>query len=129
MTLVEIKDWLKTQITDCPNWYIAKIDGSKDQCIGIYNLEGPAPNIAVGGLQNTSCTIKAISILVHWGKDANVAEQKAQGVYNKFFGQAAVINRHRVINFDMRNSEPIYVGSDANGIYEYVIQTNIIYER
>lgn len=128
MTLKEVKDWLKTQI-DCPSWYIGKIDGSTEQCIGIYSIQGPVPNIALGGLANTSYSTKAISILVHWGKNADVAEQKAQEVFNKLFGQVAVIGGKRVIKFDMRTPEPIGIGTDTNNIYEYVINTNIIYER
>ena len=128
MLLNEVRDYLKTK-TDCPQWYIGKIDGTKEQCIGIYNVQGPKPSIALGGLVNTSYSTKAISILVHWGKNANIAEQKSQEVYNSLFGQDAVIGNKRVIKFDMRSSEPIGVGTDSNGIYEYVIETIIYYER
>lgn len=128
MLLSEVREWLKTK-TSCPQWYIGKIDGNMEQCIGIYNVQGPAPNIALGGLANTSYSTKAISILVHWGKNADITEKKAQEIYNIFFGQDAVIGGKRVIKFDMKTSEPIGVGTDENGIYEYVIQTNIIYER
>ncbi|MHB8061256.1 MAG: phage tail terminator protein [Ruminiclostridium sp.] len=128
MTLAEVKDWLKTKI-NCSQWYIGKIDGSKEQCIGIYNVTGPAPVIALGGLENTSYATKAISILVHWGKNADIAEQKAQEVYNCMFGQPAMISGKRVIKFDMRTSEPVSVGTDDKNIYEYVIETVIYYER
>ena len=128
MLLSEVRDYLKT-VVESPQWYIGKIDSSKEQCIGIYSIPGPAPKIAIGGLSNTSYATKAVSILVHWGKNANTAEQKAQEVYNKLFGQKAVIGGKRVINFDMRTSEPIGVGSDSNGIFEYVIETIIYYER
>ncbi len=128
MLLSEVRDYLKTKI-DCPQWYIGKIDGTKEQCIGIYNVQGPKPSIALGGLVNTSYSTKAISILVHWGKNANIAEQKSQEVYNSLFGQDAVIGNKRVIKFDMRSSEPIGVGTDTNNIYEYVIETIIYYER
>lgn len=128
MTLAEIRDWLKTKI-ECPCWYIGKIDGSKEQCIGLYGIQGPKANIAIGGLSNSSYTTKAISILVHWDKNSNTAEQKAQEVYNSLFGQDGIIGGKRVIQFDMITSEPISVGTDDNGIYEYVIEANIIYER
>ncbi|KOF56618.1 MULTISPECIES: minor capsid protein [Clostridium] len=128
MLLSEIRDWLKTK-TNSPNWYIGKIDATKEQCIGIYNTQGPAPNIALGGLANTSYATKAISILVHWGNNANIAEEKAQEIYNIFFGQGAVINNTRAIKFDMRTDEPVSVGTDDNGIYEYVVNLIIYYER
>lgn len=128
MLLSEVRDYLKAKI-ECPQWYIGKIDGTKEQCIGIYSIQGAKSNIALGGLANTSYSTKAISILVHWGKNANTAEQKAQEVYNSLFGQNAVIGNKRIIKFDMRTSEPIGVGTDKNNIYEYVIEVNIIHER
>lgn len=128
MLLSEIKDWLKTKI-DCPKWYVGKIDASVEQCIGIYSIEGSKPNIAIGGLDNTTYANKSISILIHWGKNTTPAEQKAQEVYDVLFGQSAVIAGKRVIQFDMRTSEPIGVGTDENGIFEFVIETTIIYER
>lgn len=128
MLLSEIRKWLKTQVI-CPQWYIGKIDGSKEQCIGLYGVQGPKGNIAIGGLQNTSYATKSISILIHWGNNADIAEQKAQEVYDKLFGQDATIGNKRVVEFDMKVSEPISVGTDTNGVYEYVIETNIIYGR
>ena len=128
MTLAEVREWLKTQIS-CPNWYVGKIDGKKEQCIGLYSTTGRAPNIAIGGLENTSYATKPISILVHWGKNADAAEQKAQEVYGCLFGQSAVIGGKRVIAFDMRQSEPVSVGTDEQNVYEYVIEVDIFYER
>lgn len=128
MLLSEVREWLKAKI-ECPQWYIGKIDGSKEQCIGLYNVQGPAPNIAIGGVQNTSYATKAISILVHWTKNCNTAEQKAQEVYNALFGQGGNIGVHRIIKFDMRTPEPVSVGTDGNGVFEFVIETVIYYER
>lgn len=128
MTIKEFKDWLKTKVV-CPQWYIGKIDGSQQFCIGVYNLQGPAPNLALGGLANTGYASKGISILVHWGTSPDVAEQKAQEVYNNLFGQTAIIGGKRVIQFNVKASDPIPMGTDDNDIYEYVIEIIIDYER
>lgn len=128
MLLSEVREYLKTKV-DCPQWYSGKIDASKEQCIGLYNIQGPVPNIALGGLTNTSYSTKAISILIHWTKNCNTAEQKAQEVYNALFGQEATIGGKRVIKFDMRTPEPVAVGTDSNGVFEFVIETVIYYER
>lgn len=129
MTLAEVRDWLKTQIS-CSQWYIGKIDGSKEQCIGIYNTTGPAPKIAIGGLENTSTAVKAVSILVHWGKNADHAEQKAQEIYGALHGvTGAIIGGRRVVMFQMPQAGPVNVGTDDYGVYEYVINAYIIYER
>lgn len=128
MLLTDVKEYLKTKIV-CPQWYTGKIDGTVEQCIGIYGVQGPPPNIALGGLANTSYSTKAISILVHWGKNSNTAEQKAQEVYNVLFGQSATIGGIRIIKFDMRTPEPVPVGTDSNGVFEFVIETVIYFER
>lgn len=127
MLLSEIREYLKSKI-DNPQWYLNKV-GDKEQSITIYNTVGPAPRIALGGLEQTSFTTKAISILVHWGKESNKAELKAQEVYNALFGQDGTIGGKRVIQFKMKTDFPIYVGTDSEGIIEYVIETIIYYER
>lgn len=127
MLLSEIREYLKTKI-DSPQWYLNKV-GDKEESITIYNTTGQAPRIALGGLEQTSYTTKAISILIHWGKDSNKAELKAQEVYNSFFGQSGIIGDKRVIQFKMKTDSPIYVGTDTEGIIEYVIEITIYYER
>ena len=124
MLLSEVRDFLKTKI-DCPQWCINSLLAGKEQAICLYGIQGPKRNIAIGGLQNNSYATKAVSRLIHWGNSPDIAERKAQEVFNAIFGQDAVI----VIQFDMRTSEPISVGTDSNGIYEYVIETVIYYER
>lgn len=47
MLLSEVREYLKTKIK-CPQWYIGKIDATKEQCIGIYSIRGPRNNIALG---------------------------------------------------------------------------------
>lgn len=127
MLLSEIREYLKTKI-ESPQWYLNKV-GNKEESITIYNTVGPDPRMALGGLEQTSYTTKAISILVHWGKDSNKAELKAQEVYNAFFGQDGTIGGKRVIQFKMKTDSPVYVGTDTEGIIEYVIETIVYYER
>lgn len=127
MLLSEIRDFLKTKI-ESPQWYLNKV-GDKEQSITIYNTLGLAPRMALGGLKQTSFTTKAISILVHWGKDSNKAELKAQEVYNALFGKSGAIGGKRVIQFKMKTDEPVYVGTDKEGVIEYVIETIIYHER
>lgn len=127
MLLSEIREYLKSKI-ESPQWYLNKI-GDKEQSITIYNSIGPSPRIAIGGLANTSYTTKAISILVHWGKKSDEAELKAQEVYNALFGQEVLIGGKRIIQFKMKTDSPIYVGTDSEGIIEYVIETIIYHER
>ncbi|WP_244832955.1 minor capsid protein [Clostridium sp. BJN0001] len=129
MLLSEVKNYLKTVI-DCPQWYTGKIDATKEQCIGIYGIQGVKLNIALGGLNNTSYSTKGISILVHWSKNVTSAEKKAQEVYDCLVcNKNKIIGGHKIIKFDMKSSEPIELGTDDNGIFEFVIETIIYFER
>jgi hypothetical protein len=128
MTLAEVRDWLKTQV-ECLNWYIGKMDGKPEKSITLYNLNSGTPVLAIGGLANTSYAVKAVSILIHWTKNADTAERKAMEVYAALFGQSTVIAGKRVISFQMRTPEPVSVGTDDAGYFEYVIEVTIYYER
>jgi len=129
MTLGEFRDWLKTQVSS-PQWYSGKIDGKKEQCIGLYNTTGAPTRLAVGGVSQTGYVVKAVSILVHWGRNADAAERKAQEVYDALFGVSNVmVGGKRVVMFRLPQPQPINVGTDSEGIYEYVIEVHIYHER
>lgn len=128
MTLADVKNYLKSQIT-CKNWYVGKIDASKECCIGIYPTEPPAPVVTVGGVKNHTYAHKAVAILVHWGKTATPAEVKAQEVYDLLFGQKPTIGSKETIKMDFRTSTPVGIGTDDRGIYEYVINLVIYYRK
>ena len=72
---------------------------------------------------------KAVSVLVHWGKYCTPAEEKAQEVFNALFGQSGKIAGKEVVKFDMRTSEPVGIGTDDKGVYEYVINFIIYYKK
>lgn len=129
MMLSEIREWIRTEI-ESPNWYIGKIDGSKEKCIGVYNVNAGQSYIAIGGLDNTSYATKAVSFLIHWTKNADTAERKAHEVYDALFGRTGIeIGGKRVIAFEMRTPGPVDVGTDDQNIYELVVETIIYYER
>mgnify|MGYP001268904934 CR=1 FL=1 len=124
MNLGQIRDWLKTVI-DCPQWYL-NTRGAADRSITLYNTTGVAARLAVGGPSQTGYQVKPISILVHWGKSASAAEQKAQEVYDALYGQADEFDGVKFW-FYMPQSAPISVGVDSEGIHEYVVVTHIYY--
>jgi hypothetical protein len=127
VTLAEFRDWLKTVI-DCPQWYLNSMAGKVDRCITLYNTTGAPGRMAVGGPQATGYAVKPVSILVHWGKSASVAETKAQEVYDALFGASGEVDGKRFW-FHMPQSGPISVGVDSEGVHEFVIETHIYHER
>lgn len=128
MTLKDVKDWLKPQVS-ADVWKMGTYDASKDKTVCVRNLTSNRSVLAVGGLQNTTTAVKGISIVVHWNKNPDETECVAQSIHALFYGQHPKIGDYRVIKCDMRSDEPISVGTDTNGIYEYVIETWLTYER
>ena len=129
MTISDFRDWLKTKI-DCPNWFAGGLRTTDEKAIVIYNGQAFVNPMAIGGLQNSSYKGKGIRILIHWNKKVRESELKAQEVYDVINGLTNVeIANKRVIKFNMRDPEPVYLGVDDSGIYEYVIDLEIIYER
>lgn len=128
MTLKDVKDWLKTQVL-ADAWKIGTYDVSKDKTLCVRNLTSNRSVLAVGGLQNTTTAVKGISIVVHWSKNPDETERVAQSIHALFYGQQPFIGDYQIVKCDMRSDEPISVGTDGEGIYEYVIETWLTYER
>lgn len=129
MTISDFKDWLKTRVS-CPNWFAGGLRSTNEKAIVIYNGKAYTNPMAIGGIKNSSYKGKGIRILVHWNKNIKESELKAQEVYNSINGLTNIkIANKRVIQFKMRDPEPIYLGVDDSGTYEYVIDLEIIHER
>ena len=128
MTLKDVKDWLKEQVS-ADVWKIGTYDASNETTICVRNLTSNRGKLAIGGLQNTSTAVKGVSIIVHWSKNPDETERVAQEVLALFYGKQPVIGDYQIVKCDMRSDEPISVGTDDNGIYEYVIETWLTYER
>lgn len=130
ITASNVKDYLKGRIDGVNNWYCGSLRSNKEKCICVYSKQAMGRNtICLGGLDNTSTFVQGYSVLVHWNKNANDSEQKAMEVYRTLWGQDPVINNHKVIKIDLRDANPIGLGVDDNGIYEFVINFDILYER
>lgn len=128
MTLKDVKDWLQKQ-TAANVWKIGAYDSSKQKTICIRNQTSNRGKLAVGGLDNTSTAVKGISIVVHWSKNPDETERIAQSIQALFYGQSPLINGYQTVLCEMRSDEPIAVGTDDQGIYEYVIECWITYMR
>lgn len=131
MTLKDIREWLKPQIEGLQGVYIGKIDASKEKVIGVYGRTSSNSKIAIGGLDNTSTWTKQISILVHWSKNCDITETKANEIYKllqRYVCQPAIVGGVDTF-FKLLSDEPVFVGTDDNDIFEYVIDVQMIYKR
>ncbi|ECH9299545.1 hypothetical protein YX96_23100 [Salmonella enterica subsp. enterica] len=130
MTLAEVRDWIKT-FNAANNYYIGKIDNKQENSIGIYQRKTiDGPRVAIGGRSLTSYDVKSISILIHWNKNANETEKRAQYLYNRLFeAESVVIGGTPIKMIALLQNEPVDVGTDDNNVYERVIELDLYYER
>lgn len=107
------------------------VNGTAAQYIGVYGGKSPAKRVvAIGGSDNSSYQYKSFSVLIHWGKNCTAAERKAQQTYDLIAGlQDAIIGSNTAKFAEMLYSEPKAAGRDERGVYEYVVDFSICYER
>ena len=130
ITLAEVRDWIKT-FNAANNYYIGKIDNKQENSIGIYQRKTiDGPRVAIGGRSLTSYDVKSISVLIHWNKNANETEKRAQYIYNRLFeAESVVIGGTPIKMIALLQNEPVDVGTDDNNVYERVIELDLYYER
>ena len=130
ITLAEVRDWIKT-FNAANNYYIGKLDNKQENSIGIYQRKTiDGPRVAIGGRSLASYEVKSISILIHWNKNANETEKRAQYLYNRLFeAESVVIGGAPIKMIALLQNEPVDVGTDDNNVYERVIELDLYYER
>lgn len=130
MLLSDIRDWIKTfNIAD--HYYIGRLDAKKERSIGVYSRNrSSAPVMALGGLDNSSYDIKSVSILVHWNQNARETETAARNLWDHLQQISNLdIGEDHIDYLMLLVPEPISVGADDDGIYEYVIEFDLYYRR
>lgn len=128
--LAEVRDWVKT-LGVGEHFYIGKLDNKQKKSVGIYQRRPSGnANIALGGLDNTKTEQKQVSILIHWTKYANEAEEAAQRLYDKILQteNLEIAGKH-VSYLKLEMPEPVDVGTDESGVYERVIWLTLYHER
>ena len=131
MKLTEVRDWLKTTLNWTDAVCIGKMDKTQEKAFCVYGRpDRSGTGIAVGGLDCTPTTIKKISLAIRYGKYANLAEEKAQAVYSALLGVTGVtIGGSHVAYINFTSREPIPLDTDESGVYEYLIEMDIVHER
>lgn len=128
MTIAEIRDWLKV-FGGFENYYIGKLDAKKEKSLGVYNRTSARAYVDSIG-HNTSYDVKAVSLLIHWNKNARETEEAALALFDKLTDVSGISAGDNTINYLMLMvPEPQFVGSDDNGVYEFVIEFDLYTER
>lgn len=124
----DIRDWLKGLI-NADHFYIGKLDNKPDKAVGVYEFNrGGYPVRGIG--QDTTYDIISISTLIHWTNNAKDTEQAARALFEAIrTDRGVVINEHTIYIIDLITPAPICLATDEKGVYEWVIQFSIYYER
>jgi hypothetical protein len=86
--------------------------------------------MAFGGLDNSKYDIKAITLLLHWSNNARETEDAAQNLWQKLQEVTDLtIGEEHIDYLMLQVPEPVSVGTDDAGVYEYVIDFDIYYRR
>jgi len=125
--LAEIRDYLKT--LDIANYYtIGKLENAKEQAICVYG-DGYTRRVEAVG-RNSSYDIMGIRILYHGTKNLKDTEQVARSLYESIrYIVNTTMGTLYVQYLDLNYSEPVFLGTDANGVYEYVISGVVYYRK
>lgn len=132
LSITEIREYISNLgIAEDDRVYIGKLDNKKPQSIGVYSRSSSGnANIPLGGIQNSTYDIRPISLLVHWNKSKPETEEAAYRLYELLRDAGRVeIGSIQVNYIRMMVPEPQDVGTDDNGIYEYVIWLDIICQK
>lgn len=130
LTLAEIRQCVSDLgITNDGDVYIGKLDNKKEKSIGVYSRSASgSAKIPLGGIKNASYETKPASLLIHWTKSKNDTEVAAYSLFEKL--QQMPLDENAKIQFvRLVTTEPQDVGTDDNGVYEYVIWIDIIYRK
>ena len=126
----DIREWIASLgIAEDEHVYMGKLDNKQQKSIYSRSSSGP-PNIALGGLDYTSYDVRPISLLVHWNRSKPESEAAAYELFETIRNVSSLDIGDTHINYiRLMVPEPQDVGTDDNGVYEYVIWLDFIYQR
>lgn len=124
--LNQIRDWIKN-FDAAENYYIGKMN-DKERSLGVFQLSPRPPTRAIG--QQSSYEVRRISLKLHWNKNQNESERAAFELYSQLRAVRSFdIDNTHVYFIDLLQAEPVSIGTDESGVYEWVIEFEIYYER
>ncbi len=127
ITSTKIKDYLKTIIPECKNWYIGQMDENQEQAVSIYaNRRTLEDNSKYKDLK--SYGILPITLLLRWTKNYNKAEIMANKIYELLDCSSFFIEDYNC-SIECLYNGPIDLGTDGNNVYKFSIEFNLLYRK
>ena len=131
MNTENLKNWLKTQDPEFEGRIqLGGVNGNTPEFLGVYpGTASDSQHIALGGPACTSYGAMAARLLLRWGKSQTAAEAKAQALWRLFYGLTnADMDGVSVACVDPGKA-PVPIGKGVDGVFEYVINLNITYNK
>ncbi len=129
MSFVNIKNYFKENFPWNESISIGKIDKALEKAICFYPSKRQIAKIKrIGGKKNAKYNLIPITILLRYTKNQSLAEAKAKEIYDFFDERSFFMNEKRVFVITHFN-EPIWLGTDEKGVYEYSFEFDFYEER
>lgn len=127
--LNDVKDYIAgLGVAQQSNCYCGVMPNKPQEAIGVYPLQRRGtPYIPVGNA--STYEERGISILVHWNKSVTDTELASFKLFEKILESKGTISNRAVKHIKPLVKEPISIGTDENGIQEYVIECIIYLEK
>ncbi len=127
ISTVKIKDYLKSIITECQEWFIGQMDENQEKAIALYaNRRQLEDNSKYKRLKSYS--MLPLTLLLRWTKNYNTAETEANKIYELLDCSSFFIDDYNC-SIECLYNGPIYLGSDENNIYKFSIELNLLYRK
>lgn len=129
MTLADVRDYIAS-LDLTKEVYMGKLPDKTERSIGVYNSKHQYPyHGTLGGPNQQGYGIKHITLLVHWNKSPRDTEKVATALFDAInIVRDAKINKTTIkfiqLLYDLQD-----IGTDETGVYEYVIEAAVIYEK
>ncbi len=129
MMLSDVRDLIATfGITE--NVYSGKLDAKQRQSIGVYNSKHQHTYAtAIGGPALKSHGTKYVTLLVHWNDSQREAEKACMELFERVRSIREMQINETKVKFILPLYDPQDIGTDDAGIYEWVIELAIVYEK
>ena len=126
--LADVRDYLKS-FNLFTGYYVGRIDASKKNILGVYDLRHTARHKTVGKGTH-KYDVKGVSLLIHGDTNKTNTEKLAISLYEALeSADNAMIAGRKVNIIELSYDAPIDVDADDNKVYEYVIEVIFYIER
>ena len=131
MTLSELRDWL-AGLSPAEHHYIGRLDNKRQKSLGVYGRRrAGGPTVALGGMGLSSYGVRSVRLLLHWNENARETEAAARSLWDALLCAAHVElpGGGHIQCVRLLTPEPVAVGTDKGGVYEYVLDMDVYYRR